>query len=91
MLLYLLLKLNTSLSSRLLKQSYKLYDNFKNYTFEFSKTIRFVYLTIIKIILFSLKILNIINVLNISIFNIIMCEKILINNEIIINFVFINN
>ena len=38
-LLHLLLRLNTSFSLKLIKQSYKLYDNFKNYTFEFLKTI----------------------------------------------------
>ena len=71
----LLLKLTISFLLKLLKQSCELYDNFKNYTFEFSKTILFIYSTIIKIILLSLKLLNIINVLNISIFNIIICEK----------------
>ena len=73
--LHSLLKLNILISSKLLKQSYKLRDNFKNYIFEFSKTIRFAYLTTIKIILCLLKTLNIINALNILIFNIIIYEK----------------
>ena len=73
--LYLLLRLNTSLLSRLLRQLYKLHDGFKNYIFEFSKTIRFVYSTIIKIILPLLRFLNIINASNTSIFNIITCER----------------
>ena len=74
-LLHLLLKLNILSLSRLLKQSYKLHDDYKNYIFKFSKTIRYVYSTIIKIILHSQKTLNIINILNISIFNIITYER----------------